>query len=680
MFNSIFSSIRLRGWSKHKATWFALIFSAYLVKLILMPITSHNDLLQIAWKSHHITRSNWNIYEHMGELYGDYESVTNHPPAPYPYLSYAVTALWLELLSAVGLINYQDWTTIWSAITNRSVWFFSLKLLYLMADLAIGILLCKSASGGRGLMAWAGWAWSPSAMYLLFMGQNDLYPALFITLAMFWGAHALSVQRANASSYISLIYSILAMLALGVGALFKLFPLMLAPLFALVLGVQFRRQAVLIAIATAVFALGALPFFGTPAFIKGVIFNFEGVRVFSQINIFSNPSSLFVVTYVILIVLLFALPRSFMQPVTLWCIGVALFSSLFLFSWSQFYWAVWLTPLLVALVALDTRRARYWIATWLILEISFIVVLFIELHRDFGFGLLANASPSFRFAQLDAAVALFLSDARNILDILRSIAISAQTAARLVLLSVSISALLMPRLVGQGGANAIRKTLSYQRWRFLFLVPVVIGCLFALLVLFVLRHAVVHQYGHNRAQRVVLTVEQPYFEQFLPALDETLTGLLLMAMPSESANPPSSLQFCIYTITSQVCEYGYLVQTKLFYGYALRFSSPLSIGNQPMRITVQLGETSSNVRLSLPVALLPEVRQPEDYQLRQGQLLLTGHTARFSLLRTFDVERAMTELVERLTQDWRLIALWLFIALLVSIIIYRAVRVTKDGL
>jgi len=254
------------------------------------------------------TQDQWNIYAYMAqpEVYAR-DVVPGHPPAPYPYSAYLSSAAWLELLRLSGLITYDGWTAVWT-LPSRSLWFLLLKLPYLATDLLTGSLLLKLFAPRKGLIAWVLWSWSATAAYLLFMGQNDLYPTLFIALAAYLGSRAIAIRRLGGSRCRANALSVGAMLALGIGATFKLFPLFLVPPFAVLLAPRWRERALLFTIPVAVFAVSALPFLSTPAFVSGVLFNFEGVRLFSAVQVFATPVSLFLVAYAVLLLVLIVRP------------------------------------------------------------------------------------------------------------------------------------------------------------------------------------------------------------------------------------------------------------------------------------------------------------------------------------------------------------------------------------
>ncbi|MFN3706603.1 MAG: hypothetical protein ACK4WM_11500, partial [Thermoflexales bacterium] len=131
---------------------------------------------------------------------------------------------------------------------------------------------------------------------------------------------------------------------------------MLAPPFALLLGRRWSERLILLAIPALIFAVSAAPFLSTPAFVQGVLFNFEGVRLFSPAQIFAQPVSLFVLAYIALTLFLIMRPASASRSSDPWLVGLIVFASQQLFSWTQFYWAVWLTPFLIGVIGHDVVR------------------------------------------------------------------------------------------------------------------------------------------------------------------------------------------------------------------------------------------------------------------------------------------------------------------------------------
>lgn len=323
----------------------------YLFWIALMPLTNQYDLLLNAWQAHHVNKGYWNLYAHLSQVSNF--AVAGHPPAPYPFGFYLFYAGWLEVLQRLGLIDYTTWSTPF-VVREFPAAVLALKLPYFAAHLAIGALLFKVAPSGWRWGAWAIWAWSLSLAYLLFMGQNDLPLALLMVAATALGARAAQQQQSGDPRWWRAAFASVALL--GVGATYKTAPLMLVPPFALLLTNRWHERIALVALPLATFVLSALPFLSTPAFVNGALFNPEGTRLFASVQIFAQPVSLFLVAYGGLLILLATRSPEKWQPVDVWLVGAGVFSALFLFAWTQFYWLVWLTPFLIGLIAQDAPR------------------------------------------------------------------------------------------------------------------------------------------------------------------------------------------------------------------------------------------------------------------------------------------------------------------------------------
>ena len=60
--------------------------------------------------------------------------------------------------------------------------------------------------------------------------------------------------------------------------------------------------------------------------------------------------------------------------------------------------------------------------------------------------------------------------------------------------------------------------------------------------------------------------------------------------------------------------------------------------------------------------------------LSQDQITLAGHAARMVSLRSFDLPRALAEVVGHLIYDWRLAVLWPLTTAACLVVVWRTVR------
>jgi hypothetical protein len=141
-------------------------------------------------------------------------------------------------------------------------------------------------------------------------------------------------------------------------------------------------------------------------------------------------------------------------------------------------------------------------------------------------------------------------------------------------------------------------------------------------------------------------------------------------MPGESSTLPSELQACILVSGGEHCARGALMGNS----YGFRLPTPVVLYNQPVTVAFQLAEPAANTRVVLPVASLPAARRPQDFQLLQSQVALTGHVVRMTLLRSFDPGQALTEVSARLTQDWRLFVVWPLVVMVFVFSVSQTIR------
>lgn len=626
---------------------FLVLLLPYLAWTALMPLTDQYDLLLNAWQAHHINRGYWNLYAHLSRVPNF--AVPGHPPAPYPFGFYLLYAGWLEVLQGIGLIDYTTWRSP-LVVREFPASVLALKLPYFAAHLAIGAILSRAAPLGWRWAAWAIWAWSLSPAYLLFMGQNDLPLALLMVAATALGAHAIHQQQTGNLRWQLAAFA--SMTLLGVGATYKTAPLMLAPPFALLIATRWRGRAALVALPVAIFALSALPFLDTPAFVNGALFNPEGMRLFAGVQLFAQTVPLFLVAYMGLLILLATRPLERRQPLDVWLVGAGVFSALFLFAWTQFYWQAWLTPLLIGLVVRDAPRRALWLGVWLICEVTFGMLLFMR-HRELSWGLLRLGSNQFQLIQFETV------------QLLSPLPFQQPFEALWGMLRISRVAALLGPLVGAAVALVQPTMPSLVRVRHSFVlaalgVPVIACVSAAVVVLVISRDAVAQDFDRRIVGEVRLSAEQTSFTQVLSPALPSANGVLLWSTLLPTVLP---LEACAHTDTGTFCVPSRPVQSihYNFNGYAFWF------GATPSRTMHAI-----TFRLIAPVEtnLVVQVgrrrpQQGEDHHVVQGKSRIEG-VVRMTLLHTFDPTLAGADIAAWLTRDWRT---WLLLGIAAASIV-----------
>jgi hypothetical protein len=241
------------------------------VRLLLMPFAVSADLLAVYWRSH--------LIAYDGQVFGSY--LVNMG-------AHYVHALSLRLMRPLLPPPEEVWTDPWwwsdsgalSAQVQRELstsehvhqTLFALKVPYLVADLATGLLLlallagggaavvrrarggrlgaCLSGTGGAAIAVadprllrrgFAFWMLSPIGLYASYaFGRYEALAVVFVVAAL------LSAERGRPWW---------AALLLGIGVTMRTYPLLLVPVFALVLFRRPLQQALWTAVALAPFAV-----------------------------------------------------------------------------------------------------------------------------------------------------------------------------------------------------------------------------------------------------------------------------------------------------------------------------------------------------------------------------------------------------------------------------------------
>lgn len=341
-------------WTLAGIAWIRWLIIGLVVRLILMPITMHNDTVWMPWMAYKIVEGHWNVYQYLFNTYGDQ---TLHPVvwAPYMPLYYLVTAAWTGLLKLLGIVDVGQWsfdTHSWY-IPHYLISIFMMKALYLPFDCTIGWAVSRMVRPGRRAIVWAMWALSPVTLVSVYMmGQNDLMPTTFVVLATLIGIRA---DEADSDSTKRRWLVDAAALLLGVGAAFKSYPLFLILPFALVLERRTREIARFTILAILPFIFAIAPFLSSHAFRLGVLLNPEAQRIFATVpGLGPAGISPFVAGYVAFLGFLVHGRGTFAGPgwdrgprVPLPVVAFAVLGLMFATTNWAFYWLVWLTPFFI---------------------------------------------------------------------------------------------------------------------------------------------------------------------------------------------------------------------------------------------------------------------------------------------------------------------------------------------
>lgn len=225
-----------------------LTIAGLALRWILMPIGISSDTLAVYWRSHLISSH--------GQVFEEY--LVNMG-------SHLIHGLWLLVAQPFMGPADEVWTHPWwwgadASIPAHMDAFLArdaaartialLKVPYALAELFAGLLLLAlvwhgarrvTARADRAVAVWTFWMFSPAALYATYLfARYEAFPVLAILLALYLAER----ERDWAAA-----------LVLGVGVTLRTFPLLLIPVFALVLRRGVRSQAIWAAVAAIPYAL-----------------------------------------------------------------------------------------------------------------------------------------------------------------------------------------------------------------------------------------------------------------------------------------------------------------------------------------------------------------------------------------------------------------------------------------
>ena len=300
-----------------------LILGAIFLRLLVMPFLFHPDIKVYSFQASHLKQGVWNIYEREEFVY-----------QPLTYLFLGSYQTLIQSL-ARGLNNWLADSS-GGAITNPSLYWYLilLKLPILIFDLLVGFLLYKL----MGKKALTLWLFNPLTIVLLYVFSNvDIFPLFFVLLS-----YLFYKKEKN----------LLSAILLGVGAGFKMYPLLLLPFF-LIGQKNLKGVVVYLASTLGVFFLILVPFMG-PAMLQSSLVSGLSTRIFQgQISLGFGESLYPAVIGLVVIYLLAYLKKDI--PMENWI--VILLLTLFSFTHFHIQWLMWGAPF-VLMVWLKNEKAR----------------------------------------------------------------------------------------------------------------------------------------------------------------------------------------------------------------------------------------------------------------------------------------------------------------------------------
>ena len=322
-----------------------ILVGGILIRLILSAVTFHADIVHFDLAGYVLGKGNiLNFYDYTfnvdksDQLLKTYQKeLFNYPPAVYLFLGSVnrfLTGFEDKTFHNSFLFNVKD--TLGSP--NLFLHLFILKLPYLIFDLAIAFLLYAFFNTQREKnLAFTLWMFNPWAIYSTFlMGQFDVIPTFFVLLSLYF------VLKSKRDLFKK---SIISAVILGVGASFKIYPLLLLiPLVATLTIWRQRLVAVLIGVLTYVVTI--LPFIASAGFRSTALVANQTLKSFySQIPVSGGESIILFLLGIIFFYLIFLSRNSKIE--NLWQRFFIILLLFFIFTHYHLQWFLWLTPFLI---------------------------------------------------------------------------------------------------------------------------------------------------------------------------------------------------------------------------------------------------------------------------------------------------------------------------------------------
>jgi hypothetical protein len=369
------------NWLKH--WWLKALLIGVAIRLILMPITVHPDLWGHSFIAYFFAyKGELNIYDFLFNLSKDYPLVKNIGITDifiYPPLAYFTLGIFRVLVKPFADPNFLPWLMNnignFYSYPNLKLQIFLFKLPYLFVDAGCAFLLAGLFTDLRKKsLAFSLWMFNPITIYATFMiGQLDILPVFFTILSCYL------IKKKKA--YWGLF-------SLGIGAAYKIYPLLLIPPAAFLLGETFWRKVKLISVGLLPYILAILPYLGSRGFRAMVLFGPKETKMLFMNWPVTAAEGVFPFILVLTIVYLMSYFSEKKLNIEIYFLSILLL----IFSVTHYHpqWFLWVAPFLVWVMVAKSFK---YIEIIIILTVSWIILtLFFE--SSLSWGLFAPVWPS----------------------------------------------------------------------------------------------------------------------------------------------------------------------------------------------------------------------------------------------------------------------------------------------
>ena len=371
-----------------KSWWFYILSAGVILRLILMPITLHPDLWGHSSAAYFFAyQGKLNVYEQLLSLPPTHPLVKNIGVADvfiYPPLTYFTLGVFRVLVKPFSDPNFVPW--MWSNLASihsysALYWhLFLFKFPYLFIDIGAAFLLAALFNDAKKKrLAFLLWIFNPLTIYATFMvGQIDILPTFFSLLCLYL------IKKRKIRW---------AMVALGIGGSYKLFPLLFILPVAFILEKDFVRRIELIIIGFLPFLLISAPFLGSSAYRQMVLFSPKSQKMLFMIWSVSGAEGVYPFVFILSIIYFYA--YFLRDRLRVGFIFLAIL--LLIFSVTHYHpqWFLWVSPFLIwEMVRSDFK---YWVLILIFMLSWLVITAFFE--PSLSYGLFNPAWPSLEKAR-----------------------------------------------------------------------------------------------------------------------------------------------------------------------------------------------------------------------------------------------------------------------------------------
>jgi len=345
------------------------------IRLILMPFTIHPDIRALDFGAFLISQKAQflTFYDYLSTLSkaSPLVNIYGLDLFIYPPLAYLTPALFMFILSpfynfSANDVFLGDMTKIFQTAEIFKIAFL-LKLPYLLFDFLVAFLLLKIFRT-KGMQAFKIWMLNPVTLYATFaIGQFDIIPVLLIVASI--------LMTLKNKKW-------LAVIMLGIGGAYKLFPLLFLPIFVLLLDKNFWIRLKLLVVGLLPYLLVITPYLlFSPMYRQAAFLARQTEKMLFMKLPLSGAEylSVFMVGYFFLLIVA---ARVKFQKDNFWRFGFVLLLLFFGVTHYHPQWFLWLTPFL--LWAWLTYGVKYRSLIILLFSCWLILTLFFENSLHIG--------------------------------------------------------------------------------------------------------------------------------------------------------------------------------------------------------------------------------------------------------------------------------------------------------